>query len=145
MENLTGKLTFRVESVDQLPQVAQALRTFCSDRRVVTFTGEMGAGKTTFIRRFCEWLGVEENVSSPTFSLVNEYRGVDHARVFHFDLYRLKSPAEALEIGVEEYFHSGDWCLVEWPEKAIYLIPEHRVDVRILVDRSDRILEFSYG
>lgn len=134
-----------VNSPDELAVPARELIAFCGDRRVIAFHGEMGAGKTTFIRQICSLLGVEENVSSPTFSIINEYASAGRGRVFHFDFYRLQRMEEALALGVEEYFESGDWCLVEWPEKILYLLPQHRVDVFIQVQDTSRTMRFVHA
>lgn len=93
--------------------------------RVIAFHGEMGSGKTTFIKALCENLGVKDNVSSPTFSIINEYQLDNGSSIYHMDLYRLKSEAEALMAGIEECLYSGQWCLIEWPEKAPGLLPEN--------------------
>ncbi len=94
---------------------------------VLAFHGEMGAGKTTFISALCRQLRVTDAVSSPTYALINQYKTADAQVVFHLDLYRLKDEEEALMAGVEECFYSGNWCLVEWPEKAPGLLPAHTV------------------
>lgn len=141
----TGSIIRTITDLSELSGLADDLIGFCGNRRVVAFFGPMGSGKTTFIRAVCERLGVEENVSSPTFSIVNEYRTVSGEPVFHFDFYRLERPEEALAIGVEEYFITGDWCFVEWPEKIINLLPEDRVDVRIEADPVARKIIFSHA
>jgi len=92
----------------------------------------MGAGKTTLIKVLCENLGVTEPVTSPTFSIVNEYRGPANT-IYHFDFYRLKNQTEALDMGYEEYFYSGAYCFIEWPEKIPGLLPDRYVSVRIHV------------
>ncbi|HLA56621.1 MAG TPA: tRNA (adenosine(37)-N6)-threonylcarbamoyltransferase complex ATPase subunit type 1 TsaE [Flavobacterium sp.] len=91
--------------------------------KVILFNGEMGAGKTTFIKALSKELGVTDTTSSPTFSLVNEYQSND-GLVYHFDVYRLKSETEALDMGIEEYLYSGNWCFIEWAEKIPNLLPE---------------------
>ena len=100
------------------------------------FYGEMGAGKTTVIKSICEYLGVNGAVTSPTFSIVNEYEG-GGKRLYHFDFYRLKNQTEALDMGYEEYFYSGDYCFIEWPEKIPELLPEHYVSISIAVSEND--------
>ena len=99
--------------------------------RVFAFYGQMGAGKTTFIRALCAAQGVEDTVGSPTFSIINEYRTAAGEKIFHMDLYRLKDEVEAISAGVEDCFNSGAVCLVEWPEKAPGIFPEKTVHCRI--------------
>jgi len=102
----------------------------------------MGAGKTTFIKALCEQLGVQEPVTSPTFSIVNEYAGSTN-KVYHFDFYRLKNQDEALDMGYEEYFYSGNYCLIEWPEKIPDLLPNHYIKVSIqLQEQQSRLFTF---
>ena len=91
--------------------------------KVILFNGEMGAGKTTFIKELTKALGVAQATASPTFSLVNEYLSDSGELLYHFDVYRLKSEDEALDIGIEEYLYSGNWCFIEWAEKIPNLIP----------------------
>ena len=93
------------------------------------FHGEMGSGKTTLIKSICHRLGVTSGMTSPTFSIVNEYSAPDHKKIYHFDFYRLKKEIEAYDIGVEEYFESGHYCFVEWPECVPSLIPQQHLDV----------------
>jgi len=114
--------------------------SFAKTSRILLFYGEMGAGKTTLIKSLCENLGVTEAVTSPTFSIVNEYIGASQ-KIYHFDFYRLKNQAEALDLGYEEYFYSEAWCFVEWPEKIAGLLPEHyiKIDINVLGDNSRRI------
>jgi tRNA threonylcarbamoyladenosine biosynthesis protein TsaE len=93
-------------------------------KKVILFHGEMGAGKTTFIKQLAKELGVTEATSSPTFSLVNEYQTTNNQIVYHFDFYRLKHETEALDMGVDEYLYSGNWCFIEWAEQIPNLIPQ---------------------
>jgi tRNA threonylcarbamoyladenosine biosynthesis protein TsaE len=93
------------------------------DHKVLAFHGEMGAGKTTFIKAICQELGVTGAVSSPTYSIINQYKAGNGKLIYHLDLYRLKDEEEALQAGVEECFYSGEYCLVEWPEKTPGLLP----------------------
>lgn len=114
--------------------MAEALLAALGDRRVVVLRGEMGAGKTTLVRAVAEALGADDQVTSPTFALVNQYRSAAGDRIYHFDFYRIDTPAEAYDLGYEEYFYSGDLCLVEWPEKIEELLPDDVMTVRIEVD-----------
>lgn len=93
-------------------------------QKVILFNGQMGAGKTTFIKSLVKVLGVGDNASSPTFSLVNEYKTIDKQVIYHFDVYRLNSESEAYDMGMDEYLYSGHWCFIEWAEKIPNLIPE---------------------
>lgn len=121
-----------INSSTELGALAQQLLTFANDIKFFAFEGEMAAGKTTFIKAFCEVLGVNDIVSSPTFSIVNEYESED-GLVYHFDFYRLKNLQEAYDIGYEDYFYSGAICLVEWPTKVEELLPEKYIKVEITI------------
>ncbi|UOR07131.1 tRNA (adenosine(37)-N6)-threonylcarbamoyltransferase complex ATPase subunit type 1 TsaE [Hymenobacter aerilatus] len=113
-----------ISSLAALPEAAAALRQHLGTATVLCFEGEMGAGKTTFIKALCESLGVPaEEVSSPTFSLVNEYRDAQNQPIYHFDFYRLNDPQEAVHMGAQEYFDSGYLCLIEWPSRVAELLP----------------------
>ena len=123
-----------IDSEDQLHEVAEALLDSLDGRTVVALRGEMGAGKTTLVRAVAEQLGASDQVTSPTFALVNQYEGAEGERIFHFDFYRIEDEREAFDLGYEEYFYSGDLCFVEWPEKIEGLLPEEMMEVRITVD-----------
>jgi tRNA threonylcarbamoyladenosine biosynthesis protein TsaE len=112
-----------VFSINELESVAQKIIDQ-NPNKVILFNGEMGVGKTTLIKKLCSILGVEGATSSPTFSLVNEYQTTTNQIVYHFDCYRLKSEIEALDMGIDEYLYSGNWCFIEWSEKIETLIPE---------------------
>lgn len=101
------------------------------DKRIVAFYGSMGAGKTTFIKAVCDVLGVTDTVNSPTFAIVNEYLAASGDSVYHFDFYRIKKIEEAYDFGYEDYFYSGNLCLIEWPELIEELLPEETVRVKI--------------
>lgn len=131
-----------VKTIEELPLAAETLLQQFPNARVFAFHGDLGAGKTTFIKVLCEKLGVKDAMSSPSFSLVNEYHDANGKAVYHFDLYRLKSPAEALDIGMEEYLYSGNYCFVEWPEKAAEVLPQETVQVKIEETAEGRVLEF---
>ncbi|MBQ5634791.1 MAG: tRNA (adenosine(37)-N6)-threonylcarbamoyltransferase complex ATPase subunit type 1 TsaE [Alistipes sp.] len=120
-----------IDSPKDLDQVAEALIAALDGRSVVAFCGPMGAGKTTLISAIMEYLGSADTVTSPTFALVNQYYTASHDPVYHFDFYRINSLAEAFDMGYEEYFYSGDLCLVEWPERVEELLPDDVMIVRI--------------
>jgi len=98
---------------------------------VIAFYGKMGVGKTTFIKAICSALGVEDEVNSPTFALINEYFTAKQESIYHFDFYRINSVEEAFDFGYEDYFYSSNFCLVEWPELIENLLPEHHIKVQI--------------
>lgn len=133
--------TVKVNGLGDLAEAAEAILSALDGRSVVAFRGAMGAGKTTLIREICSQLGVTDTVTSPTFAIVNEYGSASGAPVFHFDFYRINRIEEAFDFGYEEYFFSGNLCLVEWPEKIESLLPEDAVTVRIeVVDEDTRIV-----
>ncbi len=111
-------------SLNEINKAAAAFLEKAGRQRVIAFHGEMGAGKTTFITAVCRQLRVEDVVSSPTFSIINQYQAKGGQMVYHMDLYRIKSEEEALQAGVEECFYSGNYCFVEWPENAAALLPD---------------------
>ncbi|MDE5963152.1 MAG: tRNA (adenosine(37)-N6)-threonylcarbamoyltransferase complex ATPase subunit type 1 TsaE, partial [Alistipes sp.] len=124
----------RITSEEELSQVAEAILAAAGQRTVVVFRGEMGAGKTTLIRKIVAAMGSTDTVTSPTFAIVNQYRSTENHPIYHFDFYRLEDIREAYDFGYEEYFYSGELCLVEWPEKIEQLLPEEVVTVRIFVE-----------
>ncbi len=110
--------------------------------RIFAFYGQMGAGKTTFIKAICSELGVSDIVQSPTFSIINEYKTLAGESVFHFDFYRIRSIIEVFDIGYEDYLYSGNYCFIEWPELVESLLPENTVRIYIS-GLSERIIEFN--
>ena len=125
--------TIHITSQDELPDVARAVIRSLGRRTVVAFRGGMGAGKTTLIREIVAALGSADTVTSPTFAIVNQYKA-GKERIHHYDFYRIDDQREAYDFGYEEYFYSGDLCLVEWPEKIEQLLPENTMNVRITAD-----------
>ena len=129
-----GGLVFHEASQSDLFEVAKNFLERAGNKKIWLLKGEMGSGKTTFIKALGEALGVTDNMSSPTFSIVNEYLAMDDQKVYHFDFYRIKNEAEAYDIGAEEYFYSGNYCFIEWPEKIPALIPTQRAEISITAD-----------
>jgi len=130
-----------VGSEKELDKAAHEIIDFASQKTIWLFYGDMGAGKTTLIKAIAQVFGVEDMVQSPTFSIVNEYRNLQDKTIYHFDFYRIKNETEALDVGVDEYFDSGDYCFVEWPQKVSSLIPEQhlKVDINIVSETSREI------
>lgn len=123
--------TIEIESLATIDRAATEFVGLMGDNTVFAFHGEMGAGKTTFIKAICEKLGVEDVINSPTFAIINEYRANTGELVYHFDFYRIKNESEAQDFGSEDYFYSGSICLIEWPEKVESLLPHDTVHVTI--------------
>lgn len=124
-------LSYREE---ELPSIASKILAAFPDYRIFCFEGDLGAGKTTLIKALCAHLTVTDNVSSPSYGIIHEYRTTEEASVYHFDFYRLKNVEEAYDLGCEEYFYSGNYCFIEWPEKILNLLQEQYVWVSIRRD-----------
>lgn len=120
-----------IPSLDQIDAAAEKFLGMAGNAAVMAFSGDLGAGKTTFIQALCRQLGVDTDVNSPTFALINEYFTGSGDSIYHFDLYRIEDPSELFDLGYEEYFYSGSRCFIEWPEKASHLIPEEALMVQI--------------
>lgn len=136
-------MEIRINGLEEISAAARAFIEAMDGRRVFAFYGEMGAGKTTFIAEVCRLLGADDDSGSPTFSIVNEYRDRDGNPIYHFDFYRLESPEEALDLGAEEYFYSGDLCLMEWPDRIGPLLPDEAVEVTVEVEPDgSRVIRF---
>jgi tRNA threonylcarbamoyladenosine biosynthesis protein TsaE len=117
----------------------------CGDRRVFAFNGNMGAGKTTFIKQLCEAMGTDDIVNSPTFAIVNVYEIAQGEEVYHFDCYRIKNLREAMDMGTEEYLYSGNYCFIEWAEMIEPLLPDDLVTVDIeVLENGDRELSLGF-
>jgi tRNA threonylcarbamoyladenosine biosynthesis protein TsaE len=125
---------------DLVPAATQLLKTYPS-ARIFAFYGKMGVGKTTFIKVLCQFLGAVDIVQSPSFSIINEYKTKTRESVFHFDFYRIRKIEEAFDVGYEDYFYSGSWCFIEWPELIEELLPEGTVKVSI-TGETERLIEF---
>jgi len=133
------KVELRTQQLEDLPRIAQEILALKGKEQILAFSGEMGAGKTTLISAICNSLKVQDAISSPTYSLVNEYLRENGEKVYHFDFYRIDSEEEAMDMGVEDYFESGALCLVEWPEKIENLLPENYIHVKISLQKTERI------
>ncbi len=120
-----------VNKEDELEAIALELLEKYPAQRLFTISGNMGSGKTTFIKYLCKTLGIVDQVSSPTFSLINEYESKDLLKVYHFDFYRIRNLDEAYDIGYEEYFYSGNYCFIEWPEAIQELVPRNALGLKI--------------
>lgn len=144
MKEMDGK-EFHVESVEGLSEVSDYLLSLRDAADVIAFYGPMGAGKTTLIKDLCHRMGVTDEVNSPTFAIVNEYVTETGESVYHFDFYRIKKLEEAYDIGYENYFYSGNLCLIEWPELIEPLLPERylRVDIRPGAADDERIINIA--
>ena len=124
-----------------LDSVANEFLNFSEGIRIFAFYGSMGAGKTTFIQSICRALGSADNVTSPTFAIVNEYITSTNEKIYHFDFYRIKNLEEAYDLGYEDYFYSGNYCLIEWPEKIDSLRPDQYIEVTIeIIDEDVRTI-----
>ena len=124
--------TITIDNLDSIRQAAHEFIAQMDDRTVFAFYGNMGAGKTTFIKAICEELGVEDVINSPTFAIINEYRSDTTGElIYHFDFYRINKLNEAEDIGAEDYFYSGALCFIEWPEKIEEMLPGDVVNVTI--------------
>ncbi|MFL9829565.1 tRNA (adenosine(37)-N6)-threonylcarbamoyltransferase complex ATPase subunit type 1 TsaE [Flavobacterium sp. ST-87] len=134
------EITFSLEEIQNVAELIVAAKP----NKVLLFNGEMGAGKTTFIKQLCKTLGVTGATSSPTFSLVNEYETTDNQIVYHFDFYRLKKETEALDMGIDDYLYSGHWCFIEWAENIANLLPEKysTITIEVLPDNK-RLLKLN--
>lgn len=125
------KVSFEINNIDELSKVSDLLISWSDKSNIIAFYGAMGAGKTTLIKDLCKRLGVNDEVNSPTFALVNEYQTDMNDSIFHFDFYRIKSLEEVFDIGYEDYFYGNSLCLLEWPELIDPLMPDNFIKVEI--------------
>lgn len=133
-------MNLTIASEHELERAAALLLEAFPSARVFALHGEMGAGKTTFIKAICRKLGVEEIMSSPTFSIVNEYASTSGETIYHFDFYRIEDESEAYAAGLHEYFDSGSYCFVEWPERVPSILPSNTVYVAIAINGESRVI-----
>ena len=133
---MTGE-TYTLSSLSEVRMVAIRFLATFKIPSTIAFYGGMGAGKTTLIKALCHELNVTDTVTSPTFSIINEYKTTEGKSVYHFDFYRIEKIQELIDIGVEEYFYRDSFCFIEWPEIAQPILPENVVEVVIEVDEKD--------
>ena len=127
-------------TIKELDDVAKAIIETHKDAHIFAFYGEMGAGKTTLIKAICKHLSVNQAVNSPTFAIINEYIAHDNTVIYHFDFYRIKNISEAFDMGYEEYFYSGNYCFIEWPEKIEALLPHDSVRITLEDNEGKRLI-----
>jgi len=132
-----NKLSFASVTPDVLDHIAYDIANHLTESKIILFYGEMGAGKTTLIKEICKQLGVTDTMSSPTFSVVNEYHTSEKKIIYHFDLYRIKNIEECFDLGMEEYLYSGNYCFIEWPEIALPLLPEKYYSLYIKTEKDN--------
>lgn len=134
-----------VESEHALGSIAEQIIDFADGQSIWLFYGEMGSGKTTLIKAISASFGVEDTVQSPTFSIVNEYQNSEGELFYHFDFYRIKNETEALDIGIDEYFDSGAYCFVEWPQKIPTLIPDRFLRLELgIISETARVINLEH-
>jgi len=133
-----------IKDKKHLPAAAKKILDYTSGKKLIAFYGSMGAGKTTIIRAICSILGAGDIVTSPTFTIVNEYKTNDNETIYHIDFYRIKKEEEVFDFGIEEYFASGSYCFIEWPELIGGILPPGTASIRITVgDNEQRILDIT--
>ncbi len=138
---MPAETTLPDRSIQDLNRTAKEIIEFAEGSKIWLFLGEMGAGKTTSIQSICKELGVIDVVQSPTFSIVNEYKNQNDEMIYHFDFYRIEDVEEVHNIGIEEYFYSGNICLIEWPQNIESVLPDEFMRVDIL-ENSDQTRSF---
>jgi tRNA threonylcarbamoyladenosine biosynthesis protein TsaE len=133
-----------IKDKKHLPAAAKRILEYTSGQKLLAFYGSMGAGKTTIIKAICRILGAGDIVTSPTFTMINEYKTKDDEIIYHIDFYRIKKAEEVFDFGIEEYFSSGSYCFMEWPELIGGILPAETVKIKITVgDKEQRILDIS--
>ena len=128
-----------INSIKELDQIASEIISFSQFKKILFF-GDMGIGKTSIISSLCKYLKVTDQISSPTFSIVNEYLTNDNSKVLHFDMYRLKNKEEVFDLGFEDYIDNDYYCFVEWPEIISEFIPNNYLEIKILIENKNRVL-----
>ena len=131
-------ITLQVNNISEIKETAKLFLSKTKEHKKFAFFGEMGVGKTTFIKELCEQLGVTDIVNSPSFAIVNEYQSANNEIIYHFDFYRIKNINEIYDFGYEEYFYSPNYCFVEWPEKIEHLLPEDFISVNIMEEENHK-------
>ena len=124
-------MNIKIESINSINECARIFISQMGANKIFLFNGNMGVGKTTFIKSICKELGIKDTVNSPTFSIINEYKTDDNIIIYHFDCYRINKIEDALEIGIEEYLESGNICFIEWAENIASLLPDNFVTIQI--------------
>ena len=132
---------FYANKAQELDEIAKAIVEVFENEKKIVFFGEMGVGKTTLIKSICKVLNVQDVVTSPTFSVVNEYQNKDGNSLYHFDFYRIKNQEELFDLGLEEYIYSDNYCFIEWPEKAEELLSDNFVQVQMTKNKECRIIK----
>lgn len=135
-------MTIKIETIDKIQEAAKIIIAETGNDALLSFEGKMGAGKTTLIKAICEELKVIDAVNSPTFSIVNEYQTINGKIIYHFDFYRIEKIQEALDFGIEDYFYSGNLCLMEWAENITPILPPEIITITISeTENGSRIIE----
>ena len=132
---------FYANKEQELDEIAKAIVEVFENEKKIVFFGEMGVGKTTLIKSICKVLNVQDLVTSPTFSVVNEYQNKDGNSLYHFDFYRIKNQEELFDLGLEEYIYSDNYCFIEWPEKAEGLLTDNFIQVQMTKNKECRIIK----
>lgn len=132
---------FYTNKAQELDEIAKAIVKVFKNEKKIVFFGEMGVGKTTLIKSICKVLNVQDVVTSPTFSVVNEYQSKDGNSLYHFDFYRIKNQEELFDLGLEEYIYSDNYCFIEWPEKAEGLLSDNFIQVQMTKNKECRIIK----
>jgi len=134
-------MQLRIDNLSTITQTAKEFLALTKGHTLFAFDAEMGAGKTTFINALLLEMGIEDHVSSPTFSIINEYYSPQFGSVYHFDFYRIENEMEALDIGIEDIIYDNNYCFIEWPSKIKNLLPENTVIIKISIENNSRILD----